>query len=174
MNLFPTVPDEFDGPWTDGNVYVHLKDSIFERSSPSRHATELLYDLRDMTLMPTRDGDHFTPKFAVIMKYHDGGSDHNVSHASVQLACIAEFLITGVDMLVSLRCVPQQSWTNPAERIMSDVNFALQGLSFTRRDASPYARARQCDLHVSLTFMQQPRRDGATLARGERARGSAT
>ena len=69
---------------------------------------------------------------SVILKYHDGGSDHNVSHAQVQLACITEFLITGVDFLVSMRCVPGQSWTNPAERIMSSVNFGLQSVVVER------------------------------------------
>ena len=61
---------------------------------------------------------HFQhPKMAVILKYHDGGADHNITFASVQLASIVEFLVTGVDFYVSMRTIPGQSWTNPAERL---------------------------------------------------------
>ena len=38
-----------------------------------------------------------TSKMAVILKYHDGGADHNITFASVQLASIVKFLVTGVD-----------------------------------------------------------------------------
>ena len=132
VTMFSSIPDDVDGCWTDGTVYVHLKDSIFEPSSPWRHLCEELYVLRDLDfLRPQIDGwlmdmpasQRMYEPASVILKYHDGGSDHNVSHAQVQLACITEFRITGVDFLVSMRCVPGQSWTNPAERIMSSVNF---------------------------------------------------
>ena len=103
-------------------MYVHLKDSIFEQSSPSRHGTELMYDMRDLGLLKTGDllsmPTHLRSEVAVVLKYHDGGTDHNISYASVRCKCIAEFLLTGVDMLVSMRCVPEHSWTNSAERVI--------------------------------------------------------
>ena len=141
VNLFPIVPTDVDGNWTDGPVYIHLKDSIFEQSGPARHATELMYDMRDMLLL---DGGNLSrveaidrAKFAVLLKYHDGGADHNITFASVQLASICEFLLTGVDMMVSMRTVPGQSWTNPAERIMSCINFGLQGVVVERSKIHP-------------------------------------
>uniref|UniRef100_A0A1X7SZ43 Uncharacterized protein n=1 Tax=Amphimedon queenslandica TaxID=400682 RepID=A0A1X7SZ43_AMPQE len=35
------IPDEICGSWYDGKVYVGLKDSVFEPSSPICHMTEL-------------------------------------------------------------------------------------------------------------------------------------
>ena len=42
----------------------------------------------------------------------------------------------GVDLLVSERCVPGQSWNDPAERIMSILNLALQIVSLARERGS--------------------------------------
>lgn len=49
------------------------------------------------------------------LKYHDGGCDRNDSHGSVVLANVAEFLLNDLDYLVSMLCVPHQSYKDPAE-----------------------------------------------------------
>lgn len=38
-------------------------------------------------------------------------------------------------MLIHVRCAPRQSWTNPAERIMSILNIGLQNVSLERQEA---------------------------------------
>ena len=63
----------------------------------------------------------------------DGGGDHNVTHAPVQVALICLFFHLNVDMLVAMRTCPTQSWTNVAERVMSILNLALQHCA-TERD----------------------------------------
>ena len=40
------------------------------------------------------------------------------------------------DLLIAVRTAPYQSWTNPAERIMSILNFALQGVALVRDSLS--------------------------------------
>ena len=164
VNLFSIIPDSVDGNWTDGPVYVHLKDSIYQQSSPWRHLAEEAYDWRDMQLLALGDVMRLPPKDravpAVILKYHDGGADHNITFASVQLAAIAEYLMTGADFYVSMRTVPQQSWTNPAERIMADINFGLQGTT-AERDEGPEeleVRLRKCSSMAAIRkeFQQEP------------------
>ena len=59
----------------------------------------------------------------------DGGSDHQVTFGSVQVANICMFQPLDLDMLVCVRTCPYQSWQNIAERVMSTLNFALQNVS---------------------------------------------
>lgn len=66
------------------------------------------------------------------MKYHDGGCDRNDSHGSVVLANIAEFLLNDLDYLVSMRCVPHQSYKDPAEHVMATLNLGQQCLALER------------------------------------------
>ena len=35
------IPSTIEGSWYRGDVYIWLKDAVFEPSSPIRHATEL-------------------------------------------------------------------------------------------------------------------------------------
>ena len=44
------VADNIEGLWYTGNVYVGVKDSIFEASSPLRHACELYSILMSLCL----------------------------------------------------------------------------------------------------------------------------
>jgi hypothetical protein len=101
---------------------VTLKDSIFQASSPLRHATELI------PVLKIKDRDDVS----ALLMFTDGGPDHNCKHLSVQVGLLATFLLGGMDTMVVLRTAPQQSWTNPAERIMSVLNLGLQGCSLAR------------------------------------------
>ena len=58
--------------------------------------------------------------------YTNGGPDHQVNFLSVQLSCIALFLTHDLDYLVAVRTPPYNSWKNPAEHVMSELNLALQ------------------------------------------------
>ena len=62
----------------------------------------------------------------ILVLVTDGGGDHNVTHASVQVALICLFLYLDLDMLVAMCTCPTQSWTNVTERVMSILNLALQ------------------------------------------------
>ncbi|GES83675.1 hypothetical protein GLOIN_2v1882875 [Rhizophagus clarus] len=62
----------------------------------------------------------------ILCLYTDGGPDHGVTYKSVQISLFCLFLKGNFDMLIALRTAPHQSWNNPAERIMSILNLALQ------------------------------------------------
>jgi hypothetical protein len=97
-----------------GTAFVTLKDSVFQSSSPQRHVAELIPVLEKKDI-----------KASVLLMFTDGGPYHNCKHLSVQTALIAMFLLGGMNTMVVLRTAPQQSWTNPAERIMSILNLGL-------------------------------------------------
>jgi len=69
----------------------------------------------------------------VLLLYTDGGPDHQVNFLSVQLSYIALFLTRDLDYLVAVRTPPCNSWKNPAERIMSELNLALQAVGVMRQ-----------------------------------------
>jgi hypothetical protein len=125
-NFFIDIPETVQGSFYMGAPYVTLKDATFQKSSPLRHTVECLH------LFYTKYDVLSDPKLAILLKYHDGGCDHNDSHAWVQICCIIEWLHTGMDLLVSERCVPGQSYLDPAERTFSKLNCALQCTSLER------------------------------------------
>lgn len=48
------------------------------------------------------------------------------------VANIAEFLLNDLDYLVSMRCVPHQSYKDPAEHVMATLNLGQQCLALER------------------------------------------
>ena len=104
VNFFAEIPDSGTSSFfsvTDTNT---LKDRIFEKSSALRHAVELSDQVREMN-----NGSSQLTK-EVLLLVTDGGGDHNVTHASVQIALIALFLQLNTDMIVGKRKCPTQSW----------------------------------------------------------------
>ncbi|XP_019864157.1 PREDICTED: uncharacterized protein LOC109593572, partial [Amphimedon queenslandica] len=116
------IPDEICGSWYDGKVYVGLKDSVFEPSSPIRHMTELY-----QTILKTE-----THKKPILFIYSDGGPDHRLTYISVQLSLICLFIKLDLDYLCACRTAPYHSWRNPVERIMSILNLGLQCVGLAR------------------------------------------
>ena len=55
---------------------------------------------------------------------------------SVQVALLCLFLRVNCDILIAVSTCPYQSWTNPAERVMSVINLALQNTSLQRKEMS--------------------------------------
>ena len=90
MALFIDLPDSIEGSFYHGKVCVGVKDSIFEPSSPDRHATELNSLLT--TLNDTKP---------ILLLYMGGGPDHHVNYITVQLSLIAIFLACDLHCLVS-------------------------------------------------------------------------
>ena len=64
----------------------------------------------------------------MLMLYTDGGPDHRVKFLSVQLSYIALFLTRDLDYLVAVKTPPYNSWKNPAERVMSELNLQTVGI----------------------------------------------
>ena len=127
VNLFVDIPENMSTSFFSGNPHVAIKERVFESSSPMRHATELHGQILEMI-------DNGEQSKEILTIVTDGGGDHNVTHAPVQVALICLFFHLNVDMLVAMRTCPTQSWTNVAERVMSILNFALQHCA-TERDS---------------------------------------
>lgn len=114
-----SVPESVDKSFVQGTVTTVSNDSVFETSSPFRHAATICKML-----------ENEQPK--IVMKYTDGGTDQRNNLESVKCANICVFKELNLDMLVHARCAPGHSWTNPAERVMSILNLALQNCSLER------------------------------------------
>ena len=119
------VPEVFEGSWYTGQVFVGIKDAVYQASSPLRHAAELHSELI------TRIGSK-----SILLLYSHGGPDHRLTYVSVQLSLIALFLNLNLDFLVACRTAPNHSWKNPVERIMSILNLGLQCVGLMRAKMS--------------------------------------
>ena len=119
--------------WYQVQVMVGFKDAAFEALSPIRHATELSHVL-------SRNDELRKPV------YSDGGPDHRLTYASVQLSLIAVFKRLDLDFLCAARTAPAHSWRNPVERVMSTLNLGLQcvGLMREKGDDEFEAEAKKC------------------------------
>lgn len=119
--LHVAIPDSVDSSFVKGKVAVTVNDSVFEQSSPFRHATSLSKFLCSKNELPH-----------VLFKYSDGGTDHRNTLESVKCSAICLFKEINLDMLILARCAPGHSWRNPAERIMSLLNLGLQNCALER------------------------------------------
>ncbi|XP_014676820.1 PREDICTED: uncharacterized protein LOC106816715 [Priapulus caudatus] len=61
---------------------------------------------------------------------------------SVKCAQMCLFKELDLDLLVLARCAPGQSWTNPAERVISILKLGLQNVSLERQPASKEVEAK--------------------------------
>ena len=125
VNLLCDIPDSPSESFYAGQIYVGLKDSVFQGSDPIRHVIELIGNLREEYKNAP------IPPYLVL--FSDGGADHNITFLYVQCALLALFKVLNLDILDVGRCAPNQSYINPAERCMSLLNLGLQGLA-TERD----------------------------------------
>jgi hypothetical protein len=118
--LFSEIPNKISDSFYNGQVYVSYKDTVFQPSTAIRHASEFFN-----TMM-----EYYNTKLPeMLILYTDGGPDHRTTFGSVQISLICLFLQGDFDFLASVRTAPYHSWMNPAERMMSIVNLALQGVS---------------------------------------------
>jgi len=124
ITLFINIPNDISESFYDGKVYACFKDAIFQPSSALRHSTEFF------NLMNRQYSTQSLP--SILSLYTDGGPDHRCTFGSVQIALICLFLAGNFDMLIAVRTAPHHSWCNPAERIMSVINYGLQGVAIER------------------------------------------
>ena len=133
VNLLVKIPETMEETFYHGRVFVGLKGSAFQSSSPIRHATELNKVL---------ETDNSSP---ILLLYTDGGPDHRSNYPSVQISLICLFLHLDLDFLCAIRTPPYNSWKNPAERIMPLLNLALQGAGMARRETAFEDQLKSCN-----------------------------
>ncbi|CAB4442447.1 unnamed protein product [Rhizophagus irregularis] len=122
--FFCDIPTCISDSFYSRQVYVSYKNTVFQPSSALRHSTEFY-----KTILQQYDNGNIPEIFLL---YTDGGPDHRNTFGSVQIALICLFLQGNFDFLASVRTAPYHSWMNPAERVMSILNLALQGVSLQR------------------------------------------
>ena len=96
-----------------GQAFVTNKDKVTQPSNAFREVTNLIKSLH-------------SPTQPIVALISDGGPDHCVTFASVQVAALTMFCALDLDILVCVRTCPYQSWQNVAERVMLTLNLALQ------------------------------------------------
>ena len=127
VTLHIDVPETVTGSWCSGSVALTVKDSTLEPSSPLRHLVESFCKNRKLGVDLSRR--------PIQLHFADGGADHHIGHAKVQLAWMMYFLHyapLGLDCIICLRCAGGLSWVNPAERVMAALNLGLYGVSLSR------------------------------------------
>ena len=97
-----------EGSFYRGQMFVTMKDTIFQPSTPMRHIAEIRHVLTQSN----------KSTFPICLLYSDGRPDHRVTYPSVQLSLIALFLLNNMDVLIAARCCPTQSFTNPVNAAM--------------------------------------------------------
>jgi hypothetical protein len=127
VTLLINTPEEEGGSWCSGIVALTVKDSTLEPSSPLRHLCEA-FDKNTKLAVNVRQRP-------IQVHFADGGADHHIGHAKVQLSWLMYFLHyapLGLDCVICLRCAGGLSWVNPAERVMAALNLGLYGVSLSR------------------------------------------
>lgn len=119
------IPENTSDSFYHGQVHVTLKDSVFQPSTPFRHATEL-----QQILKPEMDNE----PDPYLLLFTDGGPDHRVTYGAVKCSLIILFKQLNLDILIAARTAPGHSWLNPAERIMSLLNIAFQNVALHRAE----------------------------------------
>lgn len=146
------VPEQAKESFYRGVPYVTLKDKVFEPSNPLRHAAEKV-----TVLLEESDGENSAKP--ILIEYTDGGPDHRSTYKSVQLAHVATFIRLDLDLLISSRTAPHQSYRNPAERIMSHLNLALQSCALSRQAMTPALEMRMKSLNSMKAVRAAASRD---------------
>ena len=127
VSLRCAIPEDVNKSFYQGTVTTTINDSVLQSSSPMRHATSLVKQIKDLTT-DRRPG--------VLLLYTDGGTDHRNTLESVKCAAICVFKELDLDLYVAARCSPGNSWINPCERVMSILNIGLQNCTLSRSKGS--------------------------------------
>ena len=112
-----------------GQVYVVNKNKVTQPSSALRHSAEL-------SKIVLQECCATGSNKSVLVVMSDGGPDHRLSYGSVQVALLALFIHSKLDVLIAVCTCPYQSWSNTADRVLSLLNLALQNVSLERQAIS--------------------------------------
>ena len=81
----------------------------------------------------------------MMLKYTGGGTDQRNTLEAVKWANVCLLKEFSLDMLITVRCAPGQSYINPAERVMSILNYGLQNVSIERTRMDTEAILKPCN-----------------------------
>ena len=98
VTMLVEIPENIYDSWYQGQVYVELKDPIFQASSPMRHIAELNYLLLKEGIQNL-----------ILLLYTDGRPDHCLTFIMVQIALICLFLSNDLHILIAVRTAPYHS-----------------------------------------------------------------
>ena len=88
VNFFVNIPKNLAGTFYTGRVHVGLKENAFQTSSPIRHLTKLKgISHADTNIHPQ------------LLLYTDGGPNHRMTYATVQMSLICLFVDLDPDFL---------------------------------------------------------------------------
>ena len=124
-NILERATDSF----FQGDVYVTLKDKMFQHSHALWHGPELTQLLRENYSYPE---DEAKISCSILAGVTDGGPDHRNTYGSVQISHILKSILLDLDLVIAVRTSPMVSWTNLAERLNSLLNLALQNVALER------------------------------------------
>lgn len=119
------IPGSINDSFVRGQVTVTVNDSVFQMSSPFRHAVSIIKAFEQQGHFPY-----------TLLKFTDGGTDQRNTLESVKCASICVFKEMNLDMMILARCAPGHSYVNPAERVMSILNLALQNVALERKEST--------------------------------------
>ena len=143
VNLICDIPQEASDSFYSGQIYIGLKNSLFQVFDPFRHAAELIDVLRNYYQ------DYQIPEFLCLLT--DAGCDHNIKHLFVQCTLLTLFKVCNFDILNVERCAPYHSFVNHAEICMLLLNIGLQCLALERHKAGPFeSTVKSCSTMKSI------------------------
>ena len=111
-----------------GQIFVTLRDAIFDPSNVFDHCAQLIDTLRRKGVNPS-----------VLVLQTEGDPDHSMKRVAMQLALIATFKELDIDHFVVLRCAPNGSARNKVEQSMSVPNLGLAHVATRRGDMDIWA-----------------------------------
>ena len=130
MRIIPTVhlvqdiPTDRDESMCRGQVYITLKNSIFEPSEANKAMLEIEKSLK-------LNGGSLK---SIVWEHADGGGEHHTGHPSVIVATINFWLRNNdkVDRIVKTRGAPYHSYLHEVEKVMSILNLGLYNVALER------------------------------------------
>lgn len=142
VTLLLDVPDSMDSPWLRGDVFVSLRDAVWEQSSWLRVPTKLLGVLE--AAMEGEHGEALQTKVSmtdkegnrrlkpILVGLTDGGGEHRTTFATVHAGLAGLFRKGDFDYIVFIRTCPGQSYMNFVERVMAILNIGCSGVAIMR------------------------------------------
>lgn len=148
VTLWCNIPKEVSGSLFSGGedgfgqIFVTLRDVIFDPSYVYAHTAQLVDTIVRESLTPT-----------VRVLQTDGGPDHSLKRLATKLVMIACFKSLTLDHLLVLRCAPNGSAYNQVERSIYVLNLGLTHVSLKRKRMDDWDE----DAAISYTCMQSVR-----------------
>lgn len=130
------IPANITESFYRGEVFVGLKDSVFQASSSFRTVLETIHTLKN------------TPgKLAQVKNIFmitNGGPENRVNFDSVKIPLLLMFKELELDMFVAIWTAPGHSYVNPVERIMSILNIGFQNIALERASSESNETIKKC------------------------------